>query len=940
MTASPILVAVAVMAAGMAMVAAGEPTSAEHIAFFESRIRPVLVDKCYACHSEKAAKAGKLKGGLRLDSRAGMGAGGESGPALVPGKPEVSRILAAMRGDDPDLQMPPKDKLPATVVADFADWVRHGAPDPRIDGVLPQAGGVDVATARAHWTFLAPLAVVPPTPRDATWAKGPIDRFVLAALEARNLRPAPLADARTRLRRAAMTLTGLPPTDAEVAVFAADPSPAFFAAAIDRLLASPHFGERWGRHWLDVARYADTKGYVFEEERRYPYAYAYRDWVIRSINADLPYDRFIALQIAADRLIGDGRGASGDRGDLAALGFLTVGRRFLNNQPDIIDDRLDVVGRGLLGLTISCARCHDHKFDPIPTADYYALYGVFANSNEPKDQPLLGARSAETAAYEEERDKHQATAASFVAQRRREILSELGTAKNIARYLIEANEAASLADKDLGDRAEKRKLRTHPLRRWREALAKADAKHALLGPWKAFAALPTERFASESGAVAARLAGDAATNPLIAKALTGVAPATLAAAADLLAGVAAASDGDSVHADPAREVLRLALRGPDAPLALPAGDGEKLFDGDDRKKHRELQKKVDELAANHPGAPARAMVLEDNAKPTAQRIFVRGNRDNPGAEVPRRFLAVLSPAAERKPFSEGSGRRELAAAIASADNPLTARVFVNRVWMHCFGQGLVRTPSDFGLRTAAPPHRALLDHLAARFVADGWSLKKLLREILLSATWQQSADSPIVDPARQADPDNTLLWHAERRRLDFESLRDGLLAASGALDRTVGGRPVELTKEPFPNRRTVYGFIDRQNLPGLFRVFDMASPDSHTPQRHQTSVPQQALWLMNSPFAIEQALRLAARVRVAEGSVPGAAHIQELHRLVFQRAASDDDVRLANDFLRRPLPADTGKPVEPKFREKNIPLTAWQRYVQVLLLSDEFAFVD
>jgi hypothetical protein len=596
-----------------------------------------------------------------------------------------------------------------------------------------------------------------------------VDAFILARLEAKGLKPAPPADRRTLVRRVTFDLTGLPPTAQEVAAFEADASPDAFAKVVDRLLASPAYGERWGRHWLDVARYADTKGYVFTEERRFPYAYTYRNYVIRAFNEDLPYDRFILEQLAADRMP-----HGEDSRPLAAMGFLTLGRRFLNNVHDIIDDRIDVVSRGLLGLTVACARCHDHKYDPIPQKDYYSLYGVFASSVEPKELPLVGGPDR-TPAYDAfEKELHQR----------------------------------------------------------QEAVAKYQEEHK----------------------------------------------------------------------------AELAAR------------NRKFRDG-----LRALQKKVDELNATSPAAPPRAMVLEDRARPVTPHVFLRGNPNNPGTKVPRQFIQILA-GASRRPFQDGSGRLELARAIASKENPLTARVLVNRVWQHHFGAGLVRTPGDFGLRSEPPTHPELLDYLAWRFMEDGWSIKKLHRLILLSRVYQQQN---VADPETvRVDPENRLLGAMNRRRLEFEALRDALLAVSGKLDRTRGGRAVDLFTAPFTGRRTVYGFIDRQNLPGVLRTFDFASPDSTTARRYQTTVPQQALFLLNSPFVMEQSRLLVARTEVA-GCPEPEARIQQLYRLVYARAAAPEEVALGLRFLDDADPA----PRAPA-------LTAWEQYAQVLLLANEFMFVD
>jgi hypothetical protein len=612
-----------------------------------------------------------------------------------------------------------------------------------------------------------------------------VDRFILAKLAEKGLRLAPPADKRTLLRRATFDLLGLPPTPAEVAAFEADTSPDAFARVVDRLLASPHYGERWSRHWLDIARYADSKGYVFQEERRYPFAYTYRDYVIRAFNEDLPYDQFICQQLAADQM-----NLGSDQRPLAAMGYLTLGRRFLNNQPDIIDDRIDVVTRGLMGLTVSCARCHDHKFDPISIKDYYALYGVFASSREPRELPLLGEPRKTEAylAFDRELKTRQQKVTDFLTKKRQEVLA----------------------------------------------------------------------------------------------------------------------------------------RRTDVPQTVTLEELRRYLDRAEREQLVALRRRVDEWQANSPAAAPRAMVLVDAAQPVTPHVFKRGNPNYPGPEVERRFLEVLATTDPPPPFHHGSGRLELAQAIASPDNPLTARVLVNRVWMHHFGAGLVRTPGDFGLRGEPPTHPELLDYLAATFVEQGWSIKKLHRLIMLSAVYQQSSSD---DPrGLESDIDNRLLWKMNRRRLEFEAMRDSLLAYAGSLDMTQGGPAVDLVKAPFSPRRSVYGFIDRQNLPGLFRTFDLASPDTCTVQRHTTTVPQQALFLMNSPFVIEQARRLAARPELLACPTP-AQRLEQLYRILYGRSPQPDEQALALEFLHAA-------------QKETRSLNAWEKLAQVLLLTNEVVFVD
>ncbi len=640
---------------------------------------------------------------------------------------------------------------------------------------------------------------------------------------------------------------------------------------------------------MDVARYADTKGYVFEEERRYPYAYTYRDWVINAFNNDLPYDQFLIQQIAADRL-----DLGNDKRPLAAMGFLTLGRRFLNNQPDIIDDRIDVVCRGTMALTVGCARCHDHKFDPIPTADYYSLFAIFANSSEPKEGPLLGTPddTPQTRAFELELAKRQGDADRFLDAQWAQVTATLRSAKSVADYLmaLHSPEEANSEGRDV-----------HPfmMGRWRAYLADAaNHKDPIFAAWRAYAALPAAEFAAKSPEVTDReivhTDPQHPVHPLVAAEFAGKPPVSLREAADRYGALVTRFDKAEPIPDANAESLRQVLRGVGAPPNLARAETIHVIKRDAREKLTKLNRSIEEWKASNPAAPPRAMALEDSvAQPQPHPIFKRGNPGNIGESVPPRFLAVLAGPA-RQSFQHGSGRLELAQAIASRDNPLTARVMVNRVWLHHFGAGLVRTPSDFGMRSDPPAEPQLLDWLAVDFMKQDWSIKKLQREIMLSTTYQQSSiDNP---PARKVDPENTLLWKMNRQRLDFEATRDSVLAMAGTLDLTMGGRSVDITAEPLSTRRSVYAFIDRQNLPGLFRSFDFASPDATSPQRFVTTVPQQALFMMNSPFVIQQAKHLTTRPEITSVSDP-AQRIGALYRLLYCREPSQDEVAMGLKFL-------------------------------------------
>ena len=866
---------------------------------FENKIRPLLIEHCLKCHDGAASE--KPKGGLALNTRDGWAKGGEHGPAIVPGQPDKSLLIRALRYTDKDLQMPPKGKkLTAQQIALFEEWVRLGAPDPRT-GKASGPPLSDPNVVKNHWAF-QPVKEpkIPEVQGSKFKVQSPIDAFVAAKLAEKKWLPSAPADKRTLIRRAYFDLHGLPPSMAEVEAFVADKSPDAFAKLVDKLLASPRYGERWGRHWLDVARYADTKGYLAgDEQRRFAFSYTYRDYVIRSLNEDTPYDRFLTEQIAADQLqLGE------DKRTLAGLGFLTLGRRFLNNVNDIIDDRIDVVTRGTMGLTVQCARCHDHKYDPVSTAEYYSLHGVFASSQEPAEQPLLGIKPDATqhAAYLAEKKKREEEMEKYRAEQLDKQLAALR--KRTADYLLAADEvdpkvarASSGASRQNRDKYfQERKLVPAVVQRWQDYLAK-DAKSnspaSVWSLWHAYAELPDATFVEE----AAKL--DTRQSPLAIRNSFATPAKSMKEVADRYGKLLTDADSATPHADKDKEAFRLALRADDAPPNLPAPENDTLLE-DARPRLRQLKAKVDEVDATHPGAPPRAMALVDRDSPTRPYVFVRGNPGNRGPEVERGFPQVAS-LAKTEPFpAKSSGRLELARAITSKDNPLTPRVLVNRVWGWHFGQGLVRTPSDFGLRADPPTHPELLDWLATRFVADGSSIKKLHKVIMLSATYQQASD----DRAEcvKADPSNLLLWKFNRQRLDFEQLRDSLLLASGKLDLTPGGLPVDLTAQPFATRRTAYGFIDRQNLPPMFRTFDFASPDVSASQRFHTTVPQQALFLMNSPFVLQQAQALVAREEFKEfASVEG--RVAFLYAAIYQRRPAADDLAMAKTFLAAPTEA-------------------------------------
>ncbi len=912
----------------LARATAAEPITPEQAEFFEKTVRPVLVENCLRCHGPKVKEFG-----LRLDSRAAMLKGGDGGPVLQPGEPDKSSLIEVVRQTGP-VKMPQKGKLKPTEIDALAAWVKMGAPWP-----TSTAGNDDTAWKK-HWAFQPVRNPDPPSLKNSQWPLTPIDRFILAKLEAQGVPPSPAADRRTLIRRVTFDLIGLPPSPEEVAAFEADAAPGAFARVVERLLASPHYGERWGRYWLDVARYADTKGYVFFQDANYPWAYTYRDYVVRSFNDDLPYDQFVVEQLAADRLP-----LGADRRPLTALGFLTVGGRFMNNPHDILDDRIDVVTRGLLGLTVTCARCHDHKFDPIAAKDYYALYGVFASSSEPEVPPLFAdpPKTDVYAAFEKELTTREGKLNEFVQKKQAEVF---GTARTrAAEYLLAAHvQHGQPPTEEFMLIADGTDLNPAMLSRWRTYLERTRKRHhPVFAPWHAFAELPEAEFAAKSMELCKRWKTGSdparALNAIVRDSFAEKPATSLADAAkrygellnatekqwqDALNEAAAAkTPPPTVLPDAAREELRQVFHGPDAPPNVPVGLFNDLALLPDRPSQGELQKlrkAVEDWRANGAGAPPRAMVLQDAVTPLEPHVFLRGNPNNPGEAVPRRFLTVLSNG-EPKPFHEGSGRLELAKSIVDRKNPLTARVLVNRIWMHHFGTGLVRTPSDFGLRSSPPSHPDLLDHLATSFMETHWSIKKLHRQILLSAVYQQA--SLDRTDGRKADPENVLLWRMNRRRLDFEATRDALLAVSGRLDSTVGGPPVRDILAPAATRRTLYGFIDRQTLPTLFRTFDFPSPDATNPQRDNTTIPQQALFLMNNPFVVECTRGLLKRPDLSNEQAI-ASRVERLYRVLYGRTPKKEELALAQDFLN-------GQ------EDKTV---AWERYTQALLIANEFSFVD
>jgi hypothetical protein len=889
----------ALLGSASLVVAQSPEQQAAGVELFEKKIRPVLATRCFVCHS---ASAPKVQGGLWLDSRDGLRKGGNSGSPIVAGDPDSSLLIKALRHTDEALKMPPGKPLNAEVVMDFEQWVRIGAPDPRSEKVSA-ARELVPAKSREFWSFQKP--VMPKVPEVAGAVRTPVDNFILAKLREAKLSPSPEADMRVLLRRATYDLTGLPPSTQEIQDFLNDQSPNAFEKVVDRLLASPHYGEQWGRHWMDVSRYADTR----DRGSRFAFSYTYRDWVIRAINEDMPYNDFVRKQVAADKL------DLKDRRDLAALGFITLGRSVPKGEHDMIDDRIDAVTRGLIGLTVTCARCHDHKFDPIPTRDYYSFYGMVANSVEPIEYPLLGKEDENSPLVKQYREGMKARLQAiedFKTKRHAELVAEFRMSSWIERYMLAAQQGSKMSNTELEKLSRERDFNLFVLRRWRDYLNRMrEERDGVFAAWFALAALPADRFAAQAPEVLRGLAGGA--NPEVLKGFVGKTVASMDDAARVYGDVLAKLDGPSPQKESNAEAIRLALRAEKTPTNIPQSDFMKIRGpGGDDNIIRGLNDAVRTWQAEcaYRGLPPRAMAIEDLPQPQMAHVFLRGNPNNLGVEAPPQFLSVLSK--EPKVFQNGSGRLDLANAIASEENPLTARVIVNRVWSWHFGRGLVATPSDFGRRGDLPSHPELLDYLAKRFMDEGWSMKKLHRWVMLSSTYRQSSkDRP---DAREIDPENKLVWRMNRQRLPYESLRDSTLFVSGQLDSTMGGLPYALTAFPAQPRRTVYGYIERGRLPGELNTFDFANPESHSPQRFLTSVPQQALYLMNSPFIAEQAKHLIQRseIRFAKDD---RTRVQTLYRIVYGRDASKAEIDDALGYMS----GETGKHADASVK----PPSAW-----------------
>ncbi|MDB4637307.1 PSD1 and planctomycete cytochrome C domain-containing protein [bacterium] len=912
----------------------GEGLCADEIDF-NAQIRPILAENCLHCHGPDADKR---EGELRLDLEDAA-----KTKAIVAGKPTESELIKRILSTDEFTKMPPPESGKALTPAQIQllkQWVSEGA------------------NYAGHWAF-EPIQK-PESPPDYPAAKTDIDRFVLAKLKSQGLSLTPRITKQQLIRRATFDLIGLPPTWEEVQNFVNDESPNAFEKVIDRLLASPHYGERWGRHWLDIARYADTHGGAAIGFTKFPFSYTYRDYVIRTLNADTPYNQFVVEQLAADQL-----GLPANDPALAGLGFLTVGMQF-RNPHDTIDDQIDVVSRGMLGLTVACARCHDHKYDPIPTSDYYSLYATLASSESPQLLPVVGTPESTPAYQKYQADLADRQAAYDDMAREQNAVMRGRLKMQVGLYLKEL--AKGIPEQDLASvflsyRTDD--LRPRVLEAWRKYLKQFDATDPVFGAWHQLSALKAEEFEKRSLEILQKMTdengdptkwaapqslGAAAPrwNPRVIGAIKSKQPKSMLDVAEAygtlfadvhqqwlkllqetvkeaVPGAEVIPDEDARHADvnsPINRQLRTHLYKPGTPTSMDEKAAARELNRSIRDSLNGRANQIHNLHLSSPGSPPRAMALKEDQQTDDFYIFRRGSPVSRGETVEAHFLTALSTG-ELEQFPDGKRRLGLARSIVDPDNPLTRRVFVNWVWRNHFGKGLVRTPDNFGTRGQPPTHPELLDHLATTFAEDGWSLKKLHRRIMLSVVYQQGAVENKT--ARMIDPDNKFLWRMPRRRLKLEAMRDSMLAVSGELNPAQRGRPFDYLSNPVNPRRSVYAFVNRDIVHNLASTFDSANPNACTAKRPDTNVPQQTLFALNSDFIQDRAAKLAAHSEVSSAE-SDEERVKRLYQRTFARQPDERELKIALNYVRNNNETSKTNP--------------WQRLAHVLLAANEFVFVD
>jgi hypothetical protein len=900
----------------------------EQLEYFEKNVRPVLVSSCQPCHNAKSKSSG-----LDLSSAAGFMAGGAGGTLIARDQLESSHLLQVIGYEDA-LKMPPMGKLKADQIEALTNWVKMGAPWPGADmsaAIVPPTPKKEFTEEqKSFWAFQKVKDPAVPKIENASWVRTPIDAFILAKLEEKGLKPAQPATKTALLRRATFDLTGLPPTAQEIDAFLADNSPKAFEKVIDRLLDSPRYGERWGRHWLDVARYADSTGN--DEDHRYPYAWRYRDYVIDTFNKDLPYDRFVREQIAGDLLPPAANETFNTRG-MVATGFLALGAKALAQVDkkkmlyDVWDEQVDVTSRAFLGMTVACARCHDHKFDPILTKDYYSMVGMFASTRsfEKTNQgvasllyrPLVS--EPDFKAYQ----AHQAKVALINLQAEGIIAAEIQksaekASQHVADYMLAA----------------------------RNGVQDNNLDPALLNKWVKLLTAKPEKGSTDKPFLTEWDTATPETAPAIAQTYQLRYQAALAEHFKSVAKTHAATRRKLEAGDPVKETIKADGKDPfynavfagNGPLAIQPRDREKLLTDAQWEELYTIRSQADALKKAGPADPDMADAVSED-KPVQQKVLLRGDYNNPGEDAPRGVPTILTKVEPPPTTFNGSGRLEVANWIASPQNPMTARVMVNRVWMWHFGEGIVATPDNFGKMGARPTHPELLDYLANRFIEGGWSVKKLHRTIMLSSAYQMSTDTD--DKTMVADPENALISRFNRQRLDVEEIRDSMLAIDGTLDSTMGGTlqsgfgtdgenssgRLSLNPETV-KRRTVYLPLRRSNLSTLLNLYDFGDATTVNGKRAQTNVAPQALFMMNSQFVTERAKNVT-KALLDNKSLTDRERMQEMFIKALNRKPEPEEIDAAFTYMSR---------FKEKFHADDV--TAWQSFFHILLTSNEFIYVE
>jgi hypothetical protein len=913
------------------MVAAQRPLSPETVEFFEKNVRPILVEHCYECH-----RGDEIDGGLSLDSAAGLRQGGDSGGAIVPGDPGASLLISAVLYDDLDLQMPPSGRLEDDQVRTLKKWVEMGAPDPRSDTLSAAAPtGLSIEEGRDFWSFQPVADPTVPDVQDANWVRTPIDAFVLARLEKDGLRPASPADRRTLIRRVTYDLTGLPPSPQEIDAFLADDSPDAFHDLVDCLLMSPNYGIRWGRHWLDVARYADSNG--LDENLAMGNAWRYRDYVVDAFNNDKPLDRFLIEQLAGDLV------PNVTRDTKIANGFLVLGAKVLAEpdreklEMDTIDEQLDTIGKAFMGLTLGCVRCHDHKFDPIKQTDYYALAAIlkstktFGDTNTGAikhwhEHPF--AHDAELETFKKV-DAEIAAKKSAAATFKNQAVAKIREAARAqaADYLVAATRFSPGASLNQVEQIAM-PLGLHPriLHHCRLHLH-YNTDDPFFGSWHAV----------QDGGMSEQQRIDAVDGhfrPLFVEA-----EAALAAARKQ-------NPKASKLNDERLEAARSALFDASGFLAVPPKP-EFAFDSETLAAYDQLMEEARIVESRAPDVPS-AMGVVDGTVLASLPIHIRGSHRNMGEPVSREFPAVMRTSSVRPIFPRHqSGRLELARWMASTQHPLTARVYVNRIWRWHFGVGLVKSTENFGVLGDRPSHPQLLDWLARRFMESGWSTKQLHRLILASSVYQMASSHPDQESVASFDPENRLLWKFNMQRLEAEQLRDSILATSGRLDETMAGKTVPLRNRQFvfnhtsvdhtkydSLRRALYLPVIRNNIYTMFEQFDFPDPTMPTGDRNSTVVAPQALLLMNSELVIDSADELAARLLGRSAS--DASRIELAYVTAFGRPPSEWETKRALDFIDE---MTSGALTDSQTIDADERRRAWGLFCQSLYASNEFMYL-